>query len=87
MANKKSAEKRARQTETITQRNKGTKSLYKSAIKQVQTEVEKGDKDAAVAAYKVMSSKVDRAAKTGVIHKNSAATKKSRAARAISALA
>lgn len=87
MANKKSSAKRARQTEVITLHNKAIKTVYKGAIKQVRDAVEKGDKEAAVAAYKVMSSKVDRAAKTGVIHQNSAATKKSRAAQAIAALA
>ncbi len=54
------------------------KSEYKTTIKKYQAAVAAGDKDAAANLYKAAVKKVDQAAAKGIIHKNTAARKKSR---------
>jgi len=86
MANSKSAEKRGRQTITRTNLNKAVKSQVKSRRKELAAAFEAGDKAAAVEAAKKVASAADRAAKIGVIHKNSASRLKSINATRIAAL-
>lgn len=81
MANIKSAEKRVRQTATRTQRNKSTKTRVKNARKAAQEAVKSGDKKVAVARIAELSSAADKAANTGVIHRNKASRIKARIAR------
>ena len=77
MANIKSAEKRIRQTAKRQVRNRGVRSELRTAVKQYR-ELEDAKKSEKVAqAY----SDIDKAKKTGVIHKNAAARYKSRLAR------
>ena len=76
MPNIKAAEKWARQTEKRTTQNKDRKTRLKTIFKKAVTE-----KDAEFA--KSVESQYDKAAKTGVIHKNKAARKKSRLAKAM----
>ena len=59
------------------------KSANKTAIKKVLAAVEANDKEAAVAAYNVCSSKLDQAVAKGVFHKNYASRQKSRLQTAI----
>ena len=81
MANIKSQIKRNRQNEIRRGRNKGTRSALKTQIKRYLETVESGDADASNASFKEISKALDQAAAKGVIHKNTAANKKSRLAR------
>lgn len=76
MPNIKAAEKWARQTEKRTQKNKDVKTRLKTVFKKAvaQQDAEFG---------KSVESQFDKAAKTGVIHPNKAARKKSRLAKAM----
>ena len=77
MANIKSAKKRIRVIETKTLQNKMRRTALKTEIKKYEATIASGDVAAAQAAYKVVVKKVDQAAAYGIIHKNSAAHKKS----------
>jgi len=80
MANTRSAEKQMRQAEKRNERNRGGKSRLKSALKKVRTSVAGGD-----AGQPVVSagfSEIDKAAKRGIIKKNTASRYKSRLAKA-----
>jgi len=74
MANTKSAAKRARQTERRTIQNRRVLSSVKSALKKVRAEIGAGNK---IATRDVVSA-LDRAAKSGRIHRNAANRHKSR---------
>lgn len=87
MANTKSAAKRARQTGRRTLHNRRALTNVKNEVKQVRVEISAKNKDAAKAAFKTVVSSLDRAAKTGRIHKNAANRKKSRLNKALAALA
>ena len=76
MPNIKSAEKWVRQTEKRTAQNKDRKTRLKTIFKKAVA-----TRDAAFAT--TVESELDKAAKTGVIHKNKAARKKSRLAKAL----
>lgn len=78
MANIKSAQKRARQSEKHRQHNAGRRSMLRTAIKKVYTAIEKGDKNQAAALYQAAQPLIDRMAVKGFIHKNKAARHKSR---------
>jgi len=86
MANTKSAAKRARQTKVRTTRNRSIKTSVRSAQKKALAAVQTGDKSAAAAAVSQFSSELDRAAKRGVIHKNSADRRKSSLAKLVAGL-
>lgn len=75
MANIKSAKKRIKVIETKTLRNKMIKSGVKTAIKKVDAAIAGGDKEAAKAALINAISLIDKAAKKGVYHKNTASRK------------
>lgn len=76
MPNIKAAEKWMRQTEKRTVQNKDVKTRLKTVFKKATT-----SKDGELA--KQVESQFDKAAKSGVIHKNKAARKKSRLAKAM----
>ena len=86
MANTKSAAKRARQTGRITLMNRRAITAVKSSLKDARAAMKTGKKDEAQASAKTFVSNVDKAAKTGRIHKNAANRHKSRVARALAAL-
>lgn len=79
----KSAQKRARQTKKITERNKQYKALLKSSIKKVASTK---DKAQAEKEFQATTKLIDRAATKRIIHKNKAANTKSKLAKAINAL-
>jgi len=83
MANIKSAAKRALQSEKRHARNTSIISSLKSAQKKVAAALAAGKPDVAKAEYQKLSSALDKAAKRGVIHKNSASRKKSSLNRAL----
>ena len=86
MANTKSAAKRARQTVTISKANRRVLTAVKKEIKGVRAAIKGGKKAAATEASKSFAATVDKAAKTGRIHKNKANRLKSRAAKQIAKL-
>ena len=73
MANIRSAEKANRQAQKRTVRNRAAKSRLKSALKRVRTSVAAGADE-----LKAGFSEIDKAAKRGVIKKNTANRYKSR---------
>ncbi len=72
MANTKSVQKRARQSAKRALENRAVKTRVKTARKAVASAIESGDKEAASARLRLLSSAADKAAKRGVIHKNAA---------------
>jgi small subunit ribosomal protein S20 len=81
MANIASQIKRNRQNERARVRNKSVRSAIKTALKRFDAAVEAGNADAAQAAYANAASKLDRAARKGVVHANFAANHKAKMAR------
>ncbi len=60
--------------------------MFRTYLKRVVNEIEKGDKEAAAAAYKKALPVIDKLANKGLIHKNKAARHKSRLNAQIQAL-
>jgi small subunit ribosomal protein S20 len=87
MANTKSAAKSARQTVRRTLVNKRVLTGLKSQTKKVRSAFAAKDKTAAAAGVKELASLVDKAAKSGQIHKNKANRQKSRLSRQLAAMA
>jgi small subunit ribosomal protein S20 len=87
MANHKSAAKRARQTIKKNAVNSNTKAGVRTIEKKVRTAVTAGDKDTALKTLLVFSSKMDKAAKKGLFHKNTASRKVSRLSTLINTIA
>lgn len=81
MPNIKSAEKRARQTAVRTERNRRVKSMVKTSIHRFEEALQSGDREAARASLVTAIRRIDKAAAKGVVHKNTAARKKSRLTR------
>ena len=77
MPNIKSAKKRVKVTKTKNLQNQMAKSALKTVLKKFDAAVAAGDKSAAEAAYKVAVKAVDQAAAKHLMHKNTAAHKKS----------
>ena len=77
MANIKSQIKRNRQNEAAYERNKSVRSRLKTYARRFQAAVDAGDRDAAEAAYAATAREFDKAASKGVIHRNTAANRKS----------
>ena len=86
MANTKSAAKRARQNVRRTLNNRRSLTAVKNSLKAVRAAVKAGGKDEARKLATAFVSTVDKAAKTGRIHKNSANRHKSSIARALAGL-
>jgi small subunit ribosomal protein S20 len=87
MANKKSAAKRARQTEKRTFENRRVTSAIKTQIKKLRADIVAGNKEESKAGLSSTSSTLDKAVKTGRIHRNRANRQKSRLGRAVASLA
>lgn len=83
MATHKSALKRHRQSLKRRARNRVVIGSVRRAIKRTRTAVEAGDIETAREALAVAISRLDRAAEKGVMHKNTAARKKSRLTRLV----
>ena len=81
MANIHSQVKRNLRTERERQENRHYSSSVRTIFRRLEEAAEAKDADKAQAEYRELSSRIDRAARTGVFHKNTAARKKSRAAR------
>jgi len=85
MANTRSAAKRARQTGARSLQNKSVHTGIKSQQKKLNAAIASGDKSKIEAELSVYASRLDKAAKRGVVHKNYAARRKSRATHEVSA--
>jgi small subunit ribosomal protein S20 len=83
MANIKSAAKRARQDVARRARNSSVLSGLKSGQRKLRAAIAAGKLDVAKSEYVKVSSALDKAAKRGIIHKNSAARRKSAFNRAL----
>jgi len=81
MANTKSAIKAARKTTRLTTRNKAVKTRLKTLRKKLLTAEKAGEAEAIKAAASVYVSAMDKATKSGVVHKNAAARAKSHVAK------
>jgi small subunit ribosomal protein S20 len=81
-----SAEKRHRQSEERRLRNKAVKSSVRTSAKKFTLLVQQKDTGEAEAALKDMISKLDSAARKGIIKKNAASRKKSRMQRLFNSL-
>ena len=86
MANIKSQKKRNIQNEKRHQRNIAAKSSLKTTTKKVQAAVTSGDAEAAATSQREAARALDKAASKGVLHKKTAARKKSRLAKATNAV-
>jgi len=86
VANIKSQLKRIKTNEKRTERNKAVKSELRTWVRKFREAAASGDADAANDALRVASTKLDKAAAKGVIHKNQAANKKSTMARKVASL-
>jgi small subunit ribosomal protein S20 len=86
MANIKSAIKRIRQNEKRRVRNAAVRSTVRTSVKTTRTALEGGQADQARESLQRTIQVLDKAATKGVIHKNTAARKKSRLMRQLNAL-
>ena len=87
LANIKSAKKRILVNRTKADRNKAVRSGVKTAIKKVYAVIATGDKEAAKAELIAATKTIEMAASKGVYHKNTAARKVSRLAKAVNSIA
>ena len=83
MPNIKSAKKRVLLTEKRNSKNAAQKSALRTSIKKARIAVEAKDENAA-SLVKAAAIHLDKAASKGLIHKNTAARKKARIAKALS---
>ena len=83
MANTKSAAKRARQTARRTLQNKMILTGIRTQQRKLAMALAAGDQAQAQAALQMLASKLDKAAKRGVVHRNLANRRKSRANKAV----
>jgi len=83
MANIKQQKKRNLQNERAHQRNKAVRTSLKTATKKVRSAAESGDADTASDRAREASRALDKAASLGVLHKRTAARRKSRLAKTL----
>lgn len=77
MPNIKSAEKRVKVIKAKTLKNKMFKSQLRTVVKKYSAAIESGNAVEAAAAYKLAVKKIDQAVSRNIMHKNTAARKKS----------
>ena len=81
MANIASQEKRIHRAERERAENRRYTSSIKTTFRRLESAVETGDADAADSAMRELSSRIDRAVRSGAFHRNTGARKKARASR------
>jgi small subunit ribosomal protein S20 len=86
MANTPQARKRIRRNTRRTVINTNRVSRVRTFIKSVETAIEAGDKDQAVAALRAAQPELFRSVARGVMHKNTASRKFSRLSKRVAAL-
>ena len=87
MPNIKSAKKRVKVIAVKTLRNKVIKSALKTSIRKYEAALADGNKELAAATYREAVAKIDKAVSKGIMHKNTAARRKSRFTRLLNAMA
>jgi small subunit ribosomal protein S20 len=87
LPNIKSAAKRDALSKAQNLINKSKKSALKTTVKKFDTAVADGNKEAASAAYTAAVKSIDHASGDRLLHKNNAARKKSRLAKALNTMA
>ena len=87
MPNIKSAKKRVKVSATKELRNKMVKTGMKTSIKKYEAALADGNKELAAATYKEDVAKIDKAVAKGIMHKNTAARRKSRYTRLLNGIA
>jgi small subunit ribosomal protein S20 len=87
MANHKSAEKRARQTERRTAVNTARRSRVRGSVKKVEEAIASGDKKAAQDALRAAQPEIQRGATKRIVTKNAASRRVSRLSARIKAMA
>ena len=85
MANIASQEKRIHRAERERLENRRYTSSVRTSFRRLEAAVDAKDAAAVEETYRTLCSRIDRAARSGAIHKNTAARKKSQAARALNA--
>jgi small subunit ribosomal protein S20 len=83
VANIKSQIKRNRQNEVRHTRNKSARSSLKTESKKVRTLAQTGDADGAAERLRATARQYDKAVSRGILHKRTAARRKSRLARSV----
>ena len=86
MANSKQAKKRAVQSEKRRQHNASRRSMMRTLVKKVIAAIEAGDKEVATKELAAATPILDRYASKGLIHKNTAARRKSQITRHLNSL-
>jgi small subunit ribosomal protein S20 len=84
MANIRSQIKRNRQNAKRAERNKTVRTALKTSTKKVRTAVTAGEADQAAALQREAARALDKAVAKGIVHKRTAARRKSRLAKAAS---
>ena len=87
MPNIKSAKKRVELSRISNMMNKQAKSVLKTTMKKFEAAVAEGNREQADSAYKAVIKTIDKAAAKGILHKNTAARKKSSCARKMNEIA
>lgn len=86
MANSLQAKKRIRQNEKSRLRNKSAKSEIRTLTKKFYSLIENQDRVGAEAVFSDLSSRLDKAAKNNLFHKNNVARQKSAISKSLGAL-
>jgi small subunit ribosomal protein S20 len=86
MPNIKSAIKRVATSNERRAHNAAIKSSMRSAVKAFEATIENNDVEAAKSAYALAAQKLDKAAKSNIIHKNAANRQKSRLVKKLNGL-
>lgn len=84
MPNIKQQKKRVRQSARQRVENLHWRSTAKTLMRSLREAADKGDKEAVAEAHKAVTSWLDKAATRGMLHKNTAARRKSQAAKLLS---
>ena len=87
MPNIKSAKKRVLLSRAANEKNKAAKSILKTSLKKFDAAVVAGDAAQTDSAYKAAVKTIDQSVKKGILHKNTAARKKSSLARKMNSIA
>lgn len=83
MANIASQEKRIHRAERERLENRRRVSQVKTWFRRLETAVANGDAEAAATEHRELVSRIDKAVKSGALHKNTGARRKARAARTL----
>lgn len=87
MPNIKSAKKRVLLSRAANESNKAAKSVLKTTLKKFEAAIAAGNAAETDSAYKAAVKTIDQAVKKGILHKNTAARKKSSIARKMNSIA